>query len=82
MAIGVGLTTPNVPLAWAMVNGAVAAWLVRKYKPDLFHQYGYPFAAGFSAGEAISGIVNACLTLANIGGTEVGSTIGCPWGSC
>ena len=73
---------PQVPYAFAMACGAVAGWLVKKYKPDLYHQYAYPLAAGLGAGEAISGIISAALTLGNIGGGQVGSQVGCPFGEC
>jgi uncharacterized oligopeptide transporter (OPT) family protein len=69
-------------LAFAMLCGALTAYFMRKYKPDVWDIIGYPLAAGLSAGESISGLLNACLVLAGIDGDTKGTQIGCPWGSC
>ena|SRR5579871_2176566 len=82
VAIGLGFTIPAQSLAFAMVCGATAAYLMNKYKPRLWEIYGYPLAAGFSAGEACSGLVNAGLVIAGVDGAKVGTSIGCPWGDC
>jgi len=62
-----------------MLCGAVVAFLFQKYRPALWELYGYPVAAGLTAGEACSGLLSAGLVLAGVGPDVKGSTIGMPW---
>jgi hypothetical protein len=80
--MGIGFVVPGTPLAFGMVCGAVSAFLVRKFKPRIWELYGYPFAAGMSAGEACTGLLIAGLVVAGVDGSHVGTQIGCPFGSC
>ena len=65
-----------------MVCGALFACLLKRYRPALWEKFGYPLAAGFTAGEACSGLITAGLVIDGIGGYEKGTMIGCPFGEC
>jgi len=65
-----------------MLCGAITAYFMNKYKPHIWDYIGYPLAAGFAAGEAVSGLLNAGLVVAGVAGDEVGTQIGCPWNGC
>jgi uncharacterized oligopeptide transporter (OPT) family protein len=82
VAIGLAFTFPNPDIGFALVCGAVCAFLVKKYKPQVWDMFGYPFAAGLSAGEACSGLLKAGLVIAGVGGSTKGSQVGCPFGDC
>jgi uncharacterized oligopeptide transporter (OPT) family protein len=79
--VGVGLAfiAPFQSLAFAMVVGAIFAALWKRYKPTSWHLYGYPSAAGLSAGEGCAGLVLAGMTLAGFSSENFGSELGCPW---
>jgi uncharacterized oligopeptide transporter (OPT) family protein len=80
--IGLGFLIPNVALPFGMVCGAVTAVLMKRLRPAVWELYGYPFAAGLTAGEACSGLLTVGLIIAGVGGNTLGTQIGCPFGSC
>lgn len=65
-----------------MVCGALAAYFMNKYKPELWSYIGYPLAAGLAAGESCSGVLTAGLVIAEVDGGRLGTMVGCPWGDC
>jgi uncharacterized oligopeptide transporter (OPT) family protein len=81
-AIGLAFIIPGSTVSFAMVVGATAAYLTKKYKSSFWGKYGYPIAAGLSAGEACSSLFTAGLTIADLSGSQKGSQIGCPYGEC
>ena len=83
VGIGLAFTIPSPAcLAFAMVCGAITAALVRKLKPATWEKFGYPVAAGFTAGEACSGLLLAGLVIAGVDGGTLGTKIGCAFGDC
>jgi uncharacterized oligopeptide transporter (OPT) family protein len=79
VAIGLGFVIPQASLAFALVCGALGAFLVKKYKPTAWEKYGYPVAAGMTAGEACSGLLIAGLVIAGVDGGTKGTEFGCPF---
>ncbi|KXJ97293.1 OPT oligopeptide transporter protein-domain-containing protein [Microdochium bolleyi] len=82
MAIGVAFVLPATHYSTAMCMGAVISHFWLKKWPQHFELYCYAIAAGMIAGEGLGGVINAALTLGNVGGSEYGSGIACPAGSC
>jgi uncharacterized oligopeptide transporter (OPT) family protein len=82
VALGLAFVAPMTPLFFAILCGAIAAALVKKYKPAIWERYGYPAAAGLTAGEACSGLLTAGLLIAGFAATELGTQIGCPPVGC
>jgi uncharacterized oligopeptide transporter (OPT) family protein len=83
--IGLAFTMPppnGQTIAFAMVTGAAIAFLVKKYKPLAWEKFGYPVAAGLTAGEACTGLFLAGLVIAGIDGDKRGTQLGCPFGEC
>lgn len=80
--MGIAFTVPAVPLAFAMVCGALFAFLLKRYRLAIWERFGYPLAAGLTAGEACSGLILAGLVIAGVNGAKIGTQIGCPFGEC
>jgi uncharacterized oligopeptide transporter (OPT) family protein len=81
-AMGIAFVVPSVSTPFAMVCGAIAAFFVKKHKPELWNRFGYPLAAGLAAGEACAGLFNAGLVIAGVDGGKKGTMFGCPYGDC
>ena len=82
-AVGLGFVLPKSNgLVFAMVCGAATTYLLRRFRPKVWENYGYPCAAGLTAGEACSGLFLAGLKIAGVAGDTRGTTIGCPFGDC
>jgi uncharacterized oligopeptide transporter (OPT) family protein len=82
VGVGLAFVVPITPNVLAILCGAIAAALVKKYKPAIWERYGYPTAAGLAAGESCSGLFNACITIAGVSAAELGTEIGCPPTGC
>ena len=82
VAVGLAFVAPMTSLFFAMLCGAITAALVKKYKPAIWERYGYPAAAGLTAGESCSGLLTAGLLIAGVDASELGTQIGCPLPGC
>ena len=61
-------------MAWGSTFGYI--WMRRN--PPSFEMYMFPVAAGLLAGEGLGGVFGAVLTIAGVGGSVYGTSIGCP----
>jgi uncharacterized oligopeptide transporter (OPT) family protein len=81
--VGLGFVIANSQgLAFAMLCGAITSYLVKRFRPKLWEKYGYPCAAGLTAGEALASLLLAGLTIGGVSGDDCGTKIGCPFGDC
>ena len=82
VAVGIAFTAPLTNYAFPMCCGALFAHLLKRYRPAIWEKFGYPLAAGLTAGEACSGLIIAGLVIGGVGGSQKGTQIGCPFGEC
>ena len=82
MAIGVAFVLPATHYSTAMCTGAIVSHVWLRKSPKTFEVYCYAVAAGLIAGEGLGGVINAALSLGNVGGSVYGTGIACPAETC
>ncbi|KAH7305814.1 OPT oligopeptide transporter protein-domain-containing protein [Stachybotrys elegans] len=79
MSIGVAFVLgADSGYANAIMGGALASALWKKFRPHSFEMYGFAIAAGLIAGEGLAGVVNAALELGKVSGSFYGTAAGIP----
>lgn len=81
-AVALAFVLPAPAFTTASMLGALGAWLWRGKKGSSFKDYGYAVAAGLIAGEGLGGVAGAVLQIAGLLGEGIGTSIGCPAGTC
>ena len=82
LMVSMGALIPVFEYGLALTMGATASLLWKRYGAKSFGVLMIPVAAGMIAGESIGGILNAILTLGNVGPSTYGSNIGCVGNAC
>ncbi|RYP05868.1 hypothetical protein DL764_003511 [Monosporascus ibericus] len=82
MALGIAFTVPSPRYGTSMLAGALAALAWRRADRNGHARYAFAVAAGLVAGEGVGGTINCVLTILGVGGQELGTTVGCPAGTC
>lgn len=59
-----------------MIFGATITHFWERRNPKSFEMYGFALAAGLVAGEGMGGVMNAILAIANVDGSQYGTSIG------
>lgn len=77
-AAGLAFVTPQLYYPIAMAIGATIVHYWLKKHPRNFDLYCYALAGGMVAGEGLAGVINAILTICNVDGSTVGTTVGIP----
>ena len=78
VAVGIAFILPTTTYPFATMCGSTIAYFWRNKYPGGFAMYCYAIAAGCIAGEGLGGVVNAVLTVAKVGGSYHGTSVGCP----
>ncbi|KNC99802.1 OPT superfamily oligopeptide transporter [Spizellomyces punctatus DAOM BR117] len=77
-AIGIAFVLESTVYSNAMLIGAVIAHIWVKRWPASWEMAGYAVASGLIAGEGLSGLLQAILNIADLGGEKVGTGFMCP----
>jgi len=77
-AVGLAFVVPQLQYSIAMGFGSVFTYMWMKKNPRTYDLYGFPISAGMLAGEGLGGVLQALLSVANVGGSTYGVSVGCP----
>ncbi|KAI8652239.1 hypothetical protein NCS57_01287000 [Fusarium keratoplasticum] len=80
--VGLAMTIPGSTTTVTVAIGSVIAWIWNKRWPKSHARFMYAVASGGIAGEGVGYVVLSVLQIAGVGGSELGTMIGCPGGAC
>ncbi|KAM6510305.1 hypothetical protein FALCPG4_017923 [Fusarium falciforme] len=80
--VGLAMTIPRSTTTVTVAIGSVIAWVWHKHWPKSHTRFMYAVASGGIAGEGVGYVVLSVLQIAGVGGSELGTMIGCPGGAC
>ncbi|RTE73118.1 hypothetical protein BHE90_012469 [Fusarium euwallaceae] len=80
--VGLAMTIPGSTITVTVAIGSVIAWVWHKRWPKSHARFMYAVASGGIAGEGVGYVVLSVLQISGVGGSELGTMIGCPGGAC
>ncbi|KAH7363302.1 OPT oligopeptide transporter protein-domain-containing protein [Plectosphaerella cucumerina] len=75
--MGLAMTLPGSNVSLTISIGAFVAVLWSRYGKKSYAQYFYPVAAGAVSGEGVGNVILSILQIAEVGGTQLGTKLGC-----
>ncbi|KAL4789265.1 OPT oligopeptide transporter protein-domain-containing protein [Aspergillus venezuelensis] len=80
--VGLSMSTPGSMVALTLAMGSVGAWVWKERWPASHRRFVYAVASGGIAGEGIGNVVQSILQISGVGGSDLGTMLGCPGGAC